>query len=408
LKNLIVIGGGPAGMMAAGVAAGHGCRTLLFEKNRALGRKLRITGKGRCNLTNIAGPEEFLENVPGNPKFLYTAAYKFGSRALVDFFQTLGVATKAERGGRVFPQSGNANQVADALAGWLARSGVALRLGEPVENLLAAEGRVVGVETRAGFFPAEAVVVATGGLACPATGSTGDGYRFAKSLGHHVTPLHPSLVPLVTAETWPGEAQGLSLKNAALTLFLKDKPVYQDFGELMFTHYGVSGPVILSASRHLAGAWGQAPRLALDLKPGLTPQTLDKRLLRDLALYGGKDFINSLEGLLPRSLIPPLVALSGIAPHKKARDLGRAERGALAGLLKNLTLTPRAPRGFAEAVVTCGGVCVREVNPSSMASKLVRGLYFAGEVLDVDGYTGGFNLQIAFSTGWLAGLGAAK
>ncbi|MDR1532228.1 MAG: NAD(P)/FAD-dependent oxidoreductase [Clostridiales bacterium] len=411
MKKIIVIGGGASGMMAAGTAAEAGVRVTLCEKNSVLGKKLRITGKGRCNITNtsVLRRGNLSENIPGNPYFLYSAFHTFDSGDTIEFFNSLGVATKAERGGRVYPVSeGGAGLVCDALAKWLARRGVAVRLNEPVTEIIIKGGKVAGVSARGGFEEADAVVVSTGGLSYPGTGSTGDGYKFARAAGHTVTKLYPSIVPLLTEEPWVPQLQGLSLKNAAIRAAVGGQVVYKDFGELLFTHNGVSGPVILSASRHLLGAFGRSPKIFIDLKPALDYKTLDKRLLRDFAKYPNKNFKNSLDDLLPRKLIPVAVDLSGIEAEKKVHDITKEERQALAGLLKSLPVTLRGDAGFAEAVITCGGVAVGELDPGTMESKLVKGLYFTGEVIDVDGYTGGFNLQIAFSTGRLAGQSSGR
>lgn len=404
--DIVVIGAGPAGMMAAGTAAQMGCRVLVLDKNQMTGRKLRITGKGRCNLTNASDLETVFANIPVNPRFLYSSLYQFDNASVMDFFEGLGVKLKTERGNRVFPQSDRAQDVALALEKFLRQNKGTFLKGQ-VTGILTRQGAVCGVKTRSGTIGAKKVLIATGGLSYPLTGSTGDGYRFAQELGHRVTPLRPSLVPVVCAQPWVKELQGLSLKNIEITLLDgNNKECYREFGEMLFTHFGVSGPVILSASAHIKP--GQNYRIEIDLKPALTEEVLDKRLLRDFEKFHSKQFINSLGELLPKKLIPVVAALSGIPREKQVNHITKQERHALCRVLKHLTVTVTGLRPVAEAIVTSGGICVKEVNPSTMESKLVPGLYFAGEVLDVDAYTGGFNLQIAFSTGHLAGVSMAE
>ncbi len=396
-----VIGGGPAGMMAAITAAERGESVTLLEKNEKLGRKLAITGKGRCNLTNACPVEDFFENVPANGSFLYSAVYGFTNADTIDFFEDSGVPTKVERGGRVFPASDRAYDVVDALLLRLRRAGVRIVRDNAIE-IVAENGAVTGVRGEKALYPCDGVVVATGGLSYVQTGSTGDGYRFAKELGHSVTDIYPSLIPIVTVEP-TASLQGLSLKNAALTVKNpRGKVVYTDFGEMLFTHFGLSGPMILSASGHM-GKNPEGCRIIIDLKPALSEEKLDERVLRDFGENANRDFANSLGALLPAKMIPYIVERSGIPPHEKINSVTREQRRALVRLLKNLEFTARCYRPLNEAIVTCGGVNVREVNPSTMESRLVKGLFFAGEVLDVSAYTGGFNLQIAFSTGRLAG-----
>lgn len=397
----IVIGGGPAGMMAAIAAAENGSQVTLLEKNEKLGRKLAITGKGRCNITNACEVEELFGNIPTNKNFLYSAFYGFTNADTINFFEENGVPTKVERGNRVFPVSDKAYDVVDALLLKLRRTGVRI-VRDTAEEILTENGAVTGVKGQNGTYPCDGVVVATGGLSYAQTGSTGDGYRFAKELGHSVTKLYPSLIPIVTEES-TAALQGLSLKNAAITVKNpKGKTVYTDFGEMLFTHFGLSGPMILSASGHL-GADPAGARFIIDLKPALSPEKLDERVLRDFGENSNRDFQNSLGALLPSKLIPYIVEKSEIPPHIKVNSVTREQRLGLVRLLKNLEFTAQSYRPLNEAIVTCGGVNVKEVNPSTMESKLVKGLFFAGEVLDVDAYTGGFNLQIAFSTGRLAG-----
>lgn len=413
MARVAVIGGGAAGMMAAARCALRGIETHLYEKNSRLGRKILITGKGRCNITNASDVEEHLQNIPGNPYFMYSSYYMLDADAVVALFNELGVATKVERGNRVFPVSDRAADVASALEKYARRSGVKIHTESCVEGITVQDGAVCGIKLANGLCESfDGVIAATGGLACPATGSDGDGYRFAREAGHSVTKLLPSLVPLRAEEAeLCASIMGLSLKNIAITI--KDeagKPVYRDFGEMLFTHYGVSGPVILSASRHITRelAAGKRFKLYIDMKPALDEKTLDNRLLRDFEKYINKAFKNSLDDLLPQKLIPAVIELSGIDRDKKVNAVTKEERRRLLSLIKAFPLTLIATVGFNEAVVTCGGVNTDEINPSTMQSRLVDGLHFAGEVLDVDGYTGGFNLQIAFSTGYCAGESILK
>ena len=405
MSKIIVIGGGAAGMIAAGKAAENGHEVHIYEKNNKLGKKIYITGKGRCNITNDSDVDNFLNNIPGNPYFLYSAFYAFDSQNTVAFFNALGVPTKVERGGRVFPVSDKAGDVVAALEGYLRKAKVKLHLETPVKSLIVDGKTVKGIITGRGEkVMADGVIVATGGLSYPGTGSTGDGYGFAKNCGHHVTPLYPSLVPLRAKEKWCADLMGLSLKNIKIIIKNnKGKNIYEDFGEMLFTHYGVSGPVILSASRHLLGKFNDGAMLSIDLKPALDLKELDNRMLRDFEKYINKNFANALDDLLPQKMIPIIIELSGIAKDKKVHDITKEERKVLVELLKGLTLNITGTSGYNEAVVTSGGIEVDEINPSTMESKLVENLHFAGEVLDLDGYTGGFNLQIAFSTGYVAG-----
>ncbi len=409
--NICVIGGGAAGILAAALAArrGHGVR--LLERNRQTCRKLCLTGKGRCNLTNDCDAAAFLQNVRRNPRFLYGALSRFSPADAKAYFEALGVPLKTERGARVFPVSDRAYDVADALLAEARAAGVrvvtarakAIRTapgpdGRPRVTGVAGFGREPGEKET--FYPCEAVILATGGLSYPATGSDGDGYRMAAELGHTVVPPRPSLVPLEADREVCAPLQGLALKNIGFSLLAGDKILWREQGELLFTHFGVSGPVVLSASAHLEGdgPW----RAVIDLKPALDAKTLDERLLRDFAGAENRDFQNSLGLLLPRLLIPAAVRRSGIPPDKKVRDISRAERTRLGALLKAFDFTVHGPRPIAEAVVTAGGVDVAEVDPRTMGSRLVSGLYFAGEILDVDAYTGGFNLQIAWATAYAA------
>lgn len=399
--DLIVAGGGAAGMMAAGRAAELGCSVCLVEKNERLGRKIDITGKGRCNLTNNCSVQELIASVPSNGRFLYGAVSSFTPQDTMAFFESLGVPVKTERGNRVFPVSDHAKDVSGALGDWLRRAGCEVRRGT-VQSLLLHEGRTVGVRLQSGeeIF-AGAVLIACGGASYPATGSTGDGYRLAEQAGHTVTPLRPSLVPLVAQGEDCSEMMGLSLRNIGLSVWdrRKKKEIYSDFGELLFTHFGLSGPVILSASSHLREMEPGRYEARIDLKPALSPEQLDARLQRDFSENKNRDFINSLGALLPRKLIPVAVRRSGIPGDLKCNAITREMRRGFLQLLKSFSVEIQGFRSLAEAIVTSGGVSVKELNPKTMESRLVSGLYFAGEVVDVDAYTGGFNLQIAFSTG---------
>lgn len=405
MAKVAVIGGGAAGMLAAGRSAARRHEVHLFEKNNRLGKKILITGKGRCNVTNNGELDDFLDNIPGNPYFMYSSFYRFDNQALRRLLLDMGLETKVERGNRVFPVSDKSQDVVDALAAYMKKGGVRLHLETPVEALRIKENQVQGIVLKnKKELDFDAVIVTTGGLSYPTTGSTGDGYRMAKAAGHHVTKLYPSLVPLKTAESWCQELMGLSLRNISIRICNeKGKTIYEDFGELLFTHFGVSGPVILSASRHILTETEKGYGLYIDLKPALDEKTLDQRLLRDFEKYSNKDFRNALGDLLPQKMIPVMISLSGITPEKKVNSITKEERKKLLHLMKNLPLTIVGVTGYKEAVVTSGGICVDEIDPSTMESKLVHGLYFAGEVLDVDAYTGGFNLQIAFSTGYAAG-----
>ena len=399
-KAIVVIGGGAGGMMAAICAARKGAHVTLLDPNERLGKKVNITGKGRCNVTNDSTCEELLAHVPQNPRFLYSVFSRFDGHDAIDFFEGLGVPLKVERGKRVFPVSDRSFDITAALERELKRLHVKLvrdrALGISVED-----GHVAAVKGEKGDYTASAVILATGGLSYPATGSTGDGFRMAEALGHTVTPLRGSLVPLEAREC--AVLQGLSLRNIALTVYENNKKIHSDFGEMLFTHYGVSGPVVLSASSHLTQPERGVYNLHIDLKPALAFDVLDRRVQRDFSALQNKDLINALGGLLPRKLIPVFVRRSGLEPGKKVNQISREERHALVRLMKDFALHITDFRPVEEAIVTAGGVDVRQVSPKTMGSKLVENLYFAGEVLDVDGYTGGFNLQIAFSTGTLCG-----
>lgn len=408
MQTVAVIGGGAAGMMAAIHAARLGAAVTLFEKNARCGRKLRITGKGRCNLTNHCTREVFFENVTGNARFLYSAWDRFSSEDTEAFFEALGVPLKVERGNRVFPVSDKATDIVDALVRECRHTGVKIEQC-CVDALLLENGCVRGVSVGGRELPFAAVIVATGGCSYPLTGSTGDGYRFAAAAGHTVKPPVPSLVPLVEDGSFCATVQGLSLKNVRLSVvdITTGKTVFEDFGEMMFTHFGLTGPLVLSASAHLTDMRAGRYEARIDLKPALDEKTLDARLLSDFAALQNKDFQNALSGLLPQKLIAPMIRLSGIDGRKKVNTITREERRRLLLLLKQLPIKLRGFRPIAEAIVTKGGVVLSEIAPGTMASKKVKGLYFAGEVLDLDAYTGGFNLQIAFSTAVLAGESAA-
>lgn len=407
--ELIVIGGGPAGMMAAGTAAERGSSVLLIEKNSRNGKKLLITGKGRCNVTNDCSRDEFFNNIPVNPKFLFSAFSRFDNHDVMDFFEQRGVALKVERGNRVFPVSDKAADINNALTDYCRHNGVRT-VHDTVTAIHYEDGRVVSVETElGGVWECSQCILATGGLSYPLTGSTGDGYRFAQEAGHEIVKPKPSLVPLVIAEKDCRDAQGLSLKNIAITVREADsgKVIYKDFGEMLFTHFGMSGPVILSASSHIRNA-NKKHIISIDLKPALTLEQLDARIQRDFSANINKDFGNSLSKLLPQKMISVIIKRADIPYNTKVNSIRREQRLALAQLLKNLEYTVVGFRPIEEAIITSGGVSVARVNPRTMESKLVEGLYFAGEILDLDAHTGGFNLQIAFSTGRCAGMAAAE
>jgi len=410
--NILVCGGGAAGMMAAIAAAKHGGKVTLLEKNDKTGRKLKITGKGRCNVTNVAETPQLIANLPGNGQFLYGALNRFSNEDVMAFFEKLGVPLKVERGGRVFPQSDCAGDVVAALNREMQRLKVEVLYGKSGDEILMEDGAVCGITVGKERFYADKVILATGGASYPATGSDGSGYAMAAKAGHAIVPLKPSLVPLVGEEPWLADVSGLSLKNAAVTLWAGDKLLGQDFGEMLFTHFGLSGPVILSLSKAACAWWEKNPKVPLtvkiNLKPALDDRQLDARLLRDFAKYSRKQFQNALGDLLPKSLIPVFITRSGIAPGKAVHQISREERSRLLELLQQFPVTVTRPRPLAEAIVTAGGISVREVNPKTMESKLISGLYFAGEVLDIDGYTGGYNLQAAFSSGYVAGVSAAE
>ena len=405
-KKVIVIGAGASGLMAAGTAAENGHNVVLVERNDKVARKVMITGKGRCNVTNNCTLiNDLIQNVPTNGRFLYGAFSKFMPIDTMEFFEDMGVALKVERGNRVFPESDKAVEIVDALNTFSSDAGVK-RIKGRATSLIAENGEIKGVKLEDGEeISADAVIVATGGASYPLTGSTGDGYELAKQVGHTVTELKPSLVPLVCHEGFCMDLQGLSLRNVEITVLDTDtyKEVYKDFGEMLFTHFGVSGPLVLSASSHMKDIKPRKYEIHIDLKPALSYEQLDKRIQRDFLENSNKNFINALDALLPKKLVPVIVKLSGIKPAVKVNQITKQQRSELVNLLKDLKVTVNGFRPIEEAIVTSGGVSVKEIDPKTMESKLVKGLYFAGEVIDVDAYTGGFNLQIAFSTGKLAG-----
>lgn len=399
--DAVVIGGGAAGMMCSAAAAERGLDVILLEPNKVLGRKLRITGKGRCNITNNCDIREFLNNIPGDGRFLYSALNRLSPRDTMELFEGLGLRLKTERGNRVFPVSDNANDVAGALQRCMNRAGVRV-VHTSAKHIITEADTVTGVETCDGVIECRAAVICTGGLSYPLTGSRGAGYKMAQELGHTVNPTRPSLVPLESDDDYCAEMQGFSLKNVTLSAYEDDKLIYKELGEMLFTHFGVSGPLVLSASSHMR-RFGEAKyELRIDLKPGLDEKKLDARLLRDFEKYANRDFANSLGDLAGKAMIPVLVRLSGIPAETKVNSITREQRHELLRLLKNFPVTVSGPRPIDEAIVTSGGVSTKEINPRTMQSKLVGGLYFAGEVMDLDAYTGGFNLQIAWSTAYVA------
>lgn len=417
MKHVIVIGGGAAGMMAAVAAAEEGAKVSLLEQNEKTGKKIFITGKGRCNLTNACEQESFFENIVSNGKFLYSAFSKMDNYAVMKFFEDAGCLLKKERGERIFPVSDHSSDVISALNRQMEEKGVKVYLRTRVKEILMNQDEetpskkcITGVTLFDGRkISADAVIIATGGKTYASTGSTGDGYQFAEAAGHTVKEMKPALVPFTVKEDWCMKLQGLSLKNVAATLKYEKKIIYQGFGEMLFTHFGVSGPMILSASSYYGKKYfGMPVTLSIDLKPALTREQLDKRLLKDFGENKNRQFKNALDGLFPSKLIPVMIELSGIIPEKRVNEITKEERAGLVECIKNLTLTVTGTRDFQEAIITQGGVHVKEINPSTMESRLVKGLFFAGEVLDVDALTGGFNLQAAWSTGYLAGISAAR
>ena len=407
MKNVVITGGGPAGMMAAITAARRGFKVTLVEKNEKLGKKLFITGKGRCNITNAGDSEDLFNSIVTNRKFMFSSFNGFSNYDTLGFFDELGLHIKIERGNRVFPESDHSSDVIGALNRELKRLSVDVRLNTEVKDIIVNGGQATGVVVKCSgkesTIQADNVIVATGGNSYQSTGSTGDGYRFARKLGHSVTPIVPALVPFNVAEDWESDLQGLSLKNVSIVVLDGKQEIYSDFGEMLFTHFGVSGPLILSASSFAARRIKEHPlKLVIDLKPALSQEQLDERILRDFDEEKNKAFKNSLDKLLPKKMIPVIVRLSDIDGNKKVNEITKQERQRLVSLIKGLELTLTGLRGFNEAIITQGGINVREINPTTMESKLVKNLYFAGEVLDVDALTGGFNLQVAWSTGYAA------
>lgn len=388
-------------MMCSLIAARRGLDVILLEPNKMLGRKLRITGKGRCNVTNNCDIKDFLTNIPGDGRFLYSALNRLSPRDTMQFFESLGLPLKTERGNRVFPVSDNANDVAGTLARNLERSGVR-HIRESANHIIAENGEVTGVKTDSGVISCRAAVICTGGLSYPLTGSTGVGYKMARELGHSIVPCRPSLVPLESDDEYCAQMQGFSLKNVTLSAYENDKLIFRELGEMLFTHFGVSGPLVLSASSHMRNFGSAKYRLSIDLKPALDEKKLDARLLRDFEKYANRDFANSLCDLAGKTMIPVLVELSGIPAEEKVNSITRQQRHVLLRLFKEFPVSISGPRPIDEAIVTSGGVLTKEIYPRTMESKLVSGLYFAGEVMDIDAYTGGFNLQIAWSTAYVA------
>ena len=411
--KVIVIGGGPAGMMAAITSAEQGNDVVLIEKNNVLGKKLSITGKGRCNITSSLNMDEFIKNTPGNGKFLYSAFNSFTNKDIINFIENQGIKTKIERGNRIFPVTDKAQDVVNCFIKKLKALNVSIRLNTVVKDILTDNNKAIGVRTNNETIKADKIILATGGKSYPLTGSTGDGYKFAKKLGHTITELKPSLVPLVTyEEELHTSLQGLSLKNVEIKLIdiSKNKEIYNDFGEMLFTHFGVSGPIILSASSHLVRykniyelLKNKQIKLIIDFKPALRREKLDQRILRDFEEEKNKSFKNSLDKLLPQKLIPEIINKSNIAPNKQVNSITKEERENLLKTLKQFEVTIKDFRPIEDAIITAGGISIKEINPKTMESKIIKELYFAGEIIDVDAYTGGFNLQIAYSTGYVAG-----
>lgn len=404
--DVAVIGGGAAGMMAAAKCGERGLSVIVIEKNSAFGKKLRITGKGRCNVTNNCSVQEVFDNTINGKKFLMSAIYKFTPEDTINLFENLGVPLKTERGNRVFPQSDDARDIVGALKTYMSYGNVKV-LQDRAVSVAVKDGKALGVVTASGRkIAANSVILATGGKSYPVTGSTGDGYKIAQKLGHNITEIKPSLVPVNVTEKWVKQLQGLSLKNVTLKIFEGNKKVFEEMGEMLFTHFGVSGPLVLSGSCHMDKLPEEKYKMVVDLKPALDEKKLDARILRDFEKNSNKDFINSLSELLPQKAISVIVELSGINPRVKINQVTKEQRKNLCKIIKNLEFTAESLRDVSEAIITAGGVNTAEINPSTMESKIVKGLYFAGEIMDVHGYTGGFNLQIAFATAYLAGENA--
>ncbi|NLV88587.1 MAG: NAD(P)/FAD-dependent oxidoreductase [Tissierellia bacterium] len=402
IEKIGVIGAGPAGIIAAGVAGSRGKDVTLIEKNDRIGKKLFITGKGRCNITNNAPIEEFFDKVMRNKNFLYSSFYSFNNRDIIYLLESLGVKTKVERGNRVFPVSDKSSDVIKALEKFLTNNNVKLLLNSKVDYIYMKDNKFVVVIGK-DEITFDKIIISTGGKSYPRTGSTGDGYRFAKNFGHTITDLMPSLVPVEIEEDWVKDLQGLSLRNVTLRAQVKDKKLYEEFGEMLFTHYGISGPIVLSMSNYLHNYLDEKIHFFIDLKPALDEKKLDSRLLRDFNLNNNKQIKNGLDDLLPKKIIPIIIRLTGIQEEKPINQITKEERLKLVNCIKNFPLTFKSLRPIEEGIITSGGINVKEINPSTMESKIIPGLYFAGEVIDVDALTGGFNLQIAYSTGYLAG-----
>lgn len=408
MKRVVVIGGGAAGLMAAVIAGREGAKVTLLEKMNYVGKKMGITGKGRCNITNACDMSDFIKNTPGNGKFLYGAYERFTNEDLLQLLHDAGLETKVERGGRVFPASDSALDVRNTFMKLMKHYGVDVHLEEPVKKILVDDDTVTGVVTDKETYHADAVVIATGGKSYPATGSTGDGYILAAQVGHKITDIRPSLVPIVTEESWVKDLMGLSLRNVELSVVAKNKVQAKMFGEMMFTHFGITGPIVLSLS-HTVGKLMRKKNIGtigldINLKPALSPETLDKRLQKDFDLYSKKQLINGMKDLLPSRLIPLIIELAGIDPQKPINQISKEERQQIGYMLQHMPLTVKGLRPVEEAIVTAGGIFLKEFNPKTMESKLVKGLYGAGEVLDIDAFTGGYNLQAAFSTGYVAAM----
>ena len=408
MKRVVVIGGGAAGLMAAVIAGREGAKVTILEKMNYVGKKMGITGKGRCNITNACDMSDFIKNTPGNGKFLYGAYERFTNEDLLQLLHDAGLETKVERGGRVFPASDSALDVRNTFMKLMKHYGVDVHLEEPVKKLLVDDGVVTGVVTDKETYHADAVVIATGGKSYPATGSTGDGYILAAQVGHKITDIRPSLVPIVTEESWVKDLMGLSLRNVELSVVAKNKVQAKMFGEMMFTHFGITGPIVLSLS-HTVGKLMRKKNIGtigldINLKPALSPEILDKRLQKDFDLYSKKQLINGMKDLLPSRLIPLIIELAGIDPQKPINQISKEERQQIGYMLQHMPLTVKGLRPVEEAIVTAGGISLKEFNPKTMESKLVKGLYGAGEVLDIDAFTGGYNLQAAFSTGYVAAM----
>lgn len=408
MKRVVVIGGGAAGLMAAVIAGREGAKVTLLEKMNYFGKKMGITGKGRCNITNACDMSDFIKNTPGNGKFLYGAYERFTNEDLLQLLHDAGLETKVERGGRVFPASDSALDVRNTFMKLMKHYGVDVHLEEPVKKILVDDDTVTGVVTDKETYHADAVVIATGGKSYPATGSTGDGYILAAQVGHKITDIRPSLVPIVTEESWVKDLMGLSLRNVELSVVAKNKVQAKMFGEMMFTHFGITGPIVLSLS-HTVGKLMRKKNIGtigldINLKPALSPETLDKRLQKDFDLYSKKQLINGMKDLLPSRLIPLIIELAGIDPQKPINQISKEERQQIGYMLQHMPLTVKGLRPVEEAIVTAGGISLKEFNPKTMESKLVKGLYGAGEVLDIDAFTGGYNLQAAFSTGYVAAM----